>query len=70
MPQIMPPMYWLRAVRGLTMRPTANAPVIRGTRISRVRRCTRTSTNSAPNANINGLPPVDSSPRAWWEKGT
>src|SRR3984957_18100552 len=37
MPQIMPPMYWLCAVRGLKIRPDAKAPTILGTRISRVR---------------------------------
>ena len=54
----MPPSSWLRAVRGLTMRPAAKAPTMRGTRISRVRRCTRTSTNSAPKANISRSPSV------------
>ena len=31
MPQIMPPINWLRAVRGLTIWPAANAPTVRGT---------------------------------------
>lgn len=70
MPQIIPPMSWLRAVRGFTMRPAAKAPVMRGTRISRVKRWMRTSTNSAPNANIRGFPFLDSSPRAWFANGT
>ncbi len=52
MPQIIPPINWLCAVRGFMMRPAAKAPTMRGTRISRVRACTRTSTNSAPKANI------------------
>ena len=37
MPQIMPPISWLRAVRVFMMRPAAKAPTMRGTRISRVR---------------------------------
>ena len=35
-PQISPPISWLRAVSGLTIRPAAKAPTTRGTRISRV----------------------------------
>ena len=56
MPQIMPPINWLRAVRVFMMRPAAKAPTMRGTRISRVSALTRTSTNSAPNAYISFLP--------------
>src|SRR6266536_2137873 len=56
MPQIMPPMYWLRAVRVFMRRPAANAPTIRGTRISRVSALMRTSTNSAPNAYMSFSP--------------
>ena len=66
MPQIMPPRYCDRAVRGFMMWPAANAPVMRGTRISRVRAWTRTSTISAPNANIvlssPAPPPIGTAP--------
>ena len=46
----MPPMNWLYAVFELMMVPAAKAETTRGTRISRVKRCTRTSTKCAPNA--------------------
>ncbi len=48
MPQIIPPMSWLRTVRVFISRPAAKAPTIRGTRISQVETWIRTSTNSAP----------------------
>src|ERR1700684_2102066 len=47
MPQISPPINWLRAVRGFMIWPAAKAPSSRGTRISWVHRLIRTSTNSA-----------------------
>ena len=50
MPQTMPPRYCERAVFSFMIRPAAKAPTMRGTRISRVKRLTRTSTNSAPKA--------------------
>ena len=50
MPIVMPPMSCERAVRGLTIRPAANTPSMRGTRTSPVSASTRTSANWAPNA--------------------
>jgi len=47
-PQIIPPINCECAVRGLTIRPAANAPTMRGPRTSRVRTWPRTSTSSAP----------------------
>ena len=49
-PMVMPPMSCERAVSGLTMRPAANTPSIRGTRTSPVSASTRTSANWAPKA--------------------
>jgi hypothetical protein len=46
----MPPMNWLRAVRGLMMRPAAYMPNSRDTRTSPVSASTRTSAKWAPNA--------------------
>src|SRR5262249_47121007 len=56
MPQIIPPISWLRTVRVLISRPAAKAPTIRGTRISQGEAWTRTSTNSAPIAYITLSP--------------
>jgi hypothetical protein len=56
MPQIMPPSSWLLAVRVFMICSAAKAPTMRGTRISSVRACTRTSTNSAPIAYISFSP--------------
>ena len=53
---MMPPMSWLRAVRGFMIRPAAKAPTARGARISPVSACTRTSTNWAPNAKASFSP--------------
>ncbi len=49
MPQIIPPISWLRAVVGFMIRPAAKAETARRTRTSRVRACTPTSMKWAPN---------------------
>ncbi len=48
MPQVMPPVNWLRAVSGLTIRPAAKMPSIRRTRTSPVATSTAASANWAP----------------------
>ncbi len=52
MPQTIPPISCECAVLRLSHVPAAKAPCRRGTRISCVQRCTRTSAISAPKANI------------------
>ena len=47
-PWVIPPISCERAVFGLMTRPTSNTPSSRGTRISPVSSCTRTSANWAP----------------------
>src|SRR6202140_2447361 len=53
---MIPPIYWLRAVRVFMSRPAAKAPTMRGPRISRVSVWILTSTNSAPVAYIHLAP--------------